>query len=699
MASDDVETALSALFLRHARQVDGDDHRHGLSAGDLAALMNSANLKQQKAHDLAQTAAMVPLDVLHLLHAVSDSESKGFISENDFQQLANTILENNNLSLDRLIFQICKTASGASSSSSPSSSNTIAKSQLETVLKRAHSLDYPYVHQKLQDIDSDVIDFGTFASILNELPQIRFEESFNKLREDGQNGLDSEKFSQLAKALFYNHLPPTIEQQLKKFVDIKYNNQISHDDALQLCNMLRNLPKLNHIIYHMVNDTNNDETFVNVDKLYKYTDDNEFTKSDIKLFLNWNWLTMNTLQQDPTLMPDDLMGILTDDMVAKDKPSTSLPLFQSIYSFMLGSLAGAVGAFVVYPIDLVKTRMQNQRTTAKVLYNGYVDCFRKIVRHEGVKGLYSGLMPQMVGVAPEKAIKLTVNDLMRSFGMRQSKNGQLGIGWEVLAGSTAGTCQVIVTNPLEITKIRLQTQGQIIKQALKNGQVIAEKSALTIVNELGIRGLYHGATACLLRDIPFSSIYFPAYANIKKYLFGLNPQAVGGKSTLEPWELLASGALAGMPAAYFTTPSDVIKTRLQVETQAGDVAYKGIRDAFTRIVKEEGVGALFKGGFARVCRSSPQFGFTLAAYELFQRVIPLKSFYDPENPKIKMDKGGNGFRISPNYQKRGIIDEAKDGIVHNESSNKFVRASLDLNPSVIKMSNYYQKIENESHHK
>lgn len=65
----------------------------------------------------------------------------------------------------------------------------------------------------------------------------------------------------------------------------------------------------------------------------------------------------------------------------------------------------------MYPIDLVKTRMQNQRAGAYVeelMYRNSADCFKKVIRHEGFFGLYRGLLPQLMGVAPEKAIKLTV---------------------------------------------------------------------------------------------------------------------------------------------------------------------------------------------------------------------------------------------------------------------------------------------------
>jgi solute carrier family 25 aspartate/glutamate transporter 12/13 len=84
---------------------------------------------------------------------------------------------------------------------------------------------------------------------------------------------------------------------------------------------------------------------------------------------------------------------------------------RQVYNFAIGSVAGAIGATVVYPIDLVKTRMQNQRSSVvgELMYKNSFDCFKKVVKNEGFKGLYSGLGPQLVGVAPEKAIKLTMN--------------------------------------------------------------------------------------------------------------------------------------------------------------------------------------------------------------------------------------------------------------------------------------------------
>jgi len=289
-------------------------------------------------------------------------------------------------------------------------------------------------------------------------------------------------------------------------------------------------------------------------------------------------------------------------------------LAESAYNFVQGGFSGAFGATIVYPIDLVKTRMQNQRSSVvgQLLYKNSLDCVKKVLRNEGFLGFYRGLGPQLIGVAPEKAIKLTVNDLVRGRAM-DPETGRISPFWELVAGGTAGGCQVVFTNTLEIVKIRLQVQGEAAK-----AEGAVPRGALHIIRQLGLLGLYRGASACLLRDIPFSAIYFPTYSHLKKDVFH---EGYHGKR-LSFLETLTSAGIAGMPAAYLTTPADVVKTRLQVEARKGQTTYKGVADTFVKIYREEGFKALFKGGPARILRSSPQFGFTLVAYEYLHKLLP-----------------------------------------------------------------------------
>ncbi len=126
---------------------------------------------------------------------------------------------------------------------------------------------------------------------------------------------------------------------------------------------------------------------------------------------------------------------------------------------LAGGIAGVIGTSIIFPIDMVKTRLQNQ-TAAAARYSGPLDCARKIVAAEGAGGLYRGLKPNLIGVSPEKALKLSVNDLLRESFTRANGDGRIRLWQEVAAGGSAGLIQVAATNPMEIVKLRMQLQGE-----------------------------------------------------------------------------------------------------------------------------------------------------------------------------------------------------------------------------------------------
>ncbi len=113
---------------------------------------------------------------------------------------------------------------------------------------------------------------------------------------------------------------------------------------------------------------------------------------------------------------------------------------------------------------MVKTRLQNQGSGASRRYTGPIDCFKKIVAQEGTKGLYRGLKPNLIGVTPEKAIKLTLNDVLREFFTSRNGTGKIELWQEMVSGAGAGFFQVAATNPMEIIKLRMQLQGESGKQ-------------------------------------------------------------------------------------------------------------------------------------------------------------------------------------------------------------------------------------------
>ena len=487
--------------------------------------------------------------------------------------------------------------------------------------------------------------YPQFAQMLRGLQGERIRQAFLHFDKNGDGYIDPEDFQRIIHATASHKLSDHLLHNLPTLCNISSGSKISYANVRAFQNMIREMDLVELIIRNAISKSA-DGKITRVDFLNeaaRITRSTLFTPMEADILFHFASLDQPSGRlglQDfarvldaswhsgPNRLPEPFQGAPTPAQKRVAGSESILHDFLlSAHHFLLGSIAGAFGAFMVYPIDLVKTRMQNQRGArpGQLLYKNSIDCFQKVIRNEGARGLYSGVLPQLVGVAPEKAIKLTVNDLVRG-KFTNVKSGAIPLSAEILAGGSAGMCQVIFTNPLEIVKIRLQVQGEAMKAASREGEQFTKRSAMWIVRNLGLQGLYKGAGACLLRDIPFSAIYFPTYSHLKKDFFGESPT-----KKLGILQLLTAGAIAGMPAAYLTTPCDVIKTRLQVETRKGDTAYTGLTDAARKVWREEGFKAFFKGGPARVIRSSPQFGFTLAGYEVLQTLLPMPGeHHEPE---------------------------------------------------------------------
>jgi len=249
----------------------------------------------------------------------------------------------------------------------------------------------------------------------------------------------------------------------------------------------------------------------------------------------------------------------------------------------------------------VKTRIQNQKPLpdGSYPYRGMLDCYRKSVASGGFASLYRGLPAVIIGITPEKAIKLAVNDLMCEQFRLHLGVSNLPIPYLVVSGAVAGTCQVIATNPMEITKLRMQ---------------LSSKPMSEVVSEMGIRGLYKGVAATLSRDVPFSMIYFSMYGFLKQ-------KCNDEKGYAPTWKVFLAGITSGMTAAVCSTPADVVKTRYQAVAEPGTEPYKGVIDTARRTYQEGGAKAFLRGAGPRAIVIGPLFGIALAVYELQKRFL------------------------------------------------------------------------------
>lgn len=284
------------------------------------------------------------------------------------------------------------------------------------------------------------------------------------------------------------------------------------------------------------------------------------------------------------------------------------------HKIVFSGLSGAIATTCIYPLDIVKTKLMNQATHR----SSPLEMARCILRSEGLRGFYRGWPPNVLFVMPEKALKLTMNDYFRKTyrGMRQNKD--LPFWLEMAAGGSAGLCQVIATNPMELLKI----QGATMNDKIRNGQLKQAISYPTLVRSLGVSGMYTGVLATILRDVPFSMVYFSLYSQAKSFLCNGDQKASGINS-------FAAGAIAGTTAAALTCPLDVIKTRVHANVAPQKLNFasflrregQSLGYYYRDIVNREGHRALMKGIVPRCLIISPLFAITMFCYEEFQALI------------------------------------------------------------------------------
>jgi solute carrier family 25 aspartate/glutamate transporter 12/13 len=308
--------------------------------------------------------------------------------------------------------------------------------------KKRHDMTYPQFSQMLRGLQGE-----------------RVRQAFQYFDKDGDGYIEPEQFQRIIVETAGHKLSDHLLSNLHTLCNISAGSKISYANVRAFQNMIREMDLVELIVRNAVSKSPDGKItrtdFLN--EASRVTRFSLFTPMEADVLFHFAsmdepsgrlGLTDFAKVVDSSWHPSQSLSI-TSDLGAKTFAKSSSVLhdiLESVHHFGLGSIAGAFGAFMVYPIDLVKTRMQNQRSgVGQQLYKNSLDCFQKTLKNEGFRGLYSGVLPQMIGVAPEKAIKLTVNDLVRGKFM-DPKTHEIWWVHELLAGGAAGGCQVVSTN-------------------------------------------------------------------------------------------------------------------------------------------------------------------------------------------------------------------------------------------------------------
>ncbi|XP_047479796.1 probable mitochondrial glutathione transporter SLC25A40 isoform X1 [Penaeus chinensis] len=247
--------------------------------------------------------------------------------------------------------------------------------------------------------------------------------------------------------------------------------------------------------------------------------------------------------------------------------------------------------------------------------NGTVDAFVKISRQEGIQSLWSGLPPTLVVAVPNTVIYFTSYEQLRAkFHQLAPEEAGGPPSWAGgLAGGLARVWSVTLVSPFELVRTKMQAKSMSYREV---GEVLRTQLA-----KEGVVSLWRGWVPTILRDVPFSILYWYTYEKQKKLMKQEYPTFTF---------TLFAGALSGGIAGALTLPLDVIKTHRQIELGEkaifadpanGTKSVGSTRTMLQNIYRQQGIKGLFAGLVPRLAKVMPACAIMISTYEYAKRIL------------------------------------------------------------------------------
>ncbi|MCJ1366698.1 Mitochondrial oxaloacetate carrier protein [Acarospora aff. strigata] len=293
-------------------------------------------------------------------------------------------------------------------------------------------------------------------------------------------------------------------------------------------------------------------------------------------------------------------------------------------AFIAGGIAACGAVTVTHPFETVKIRLQLQgelqsKQVAPRKYKGVFHGVSVILRNEGAKGLFRGIGVAYIYQMILNGCRLGFYEPLRK-GVTTTIFGNPNVqslGVNIFSGASSGILGAMAGSPFFLVKTRLQSYSPFLpvgtQHQYKNGFDGLRKINLSE----GIKGLYRGVGAAMVRTGFGSSVQLPTYFFAKRRLVRHLGMEEG------PALHLASSTASGFVVCCVMHPPDTIMSRMY--NQTGNL-YSGVLDCLYKTVKTEGLLAIYKGYFAHLARILPHTILTLSLAE--QTIKLMRNFED-----------------------------------------------------------------------
>ncbi|XP_042519374.1 mitochondrial arginine transporter BAC1 isoform X1 [Macadamia integrifolia] len=299
----------------------------------------------------------------------------------------------------------------------------------------------------------------------------------------------------------------------------------------------------------------------------------------------------------------------------------------SAYKEYLAGLAAGIATVVVgHPFDTVKVKLQKHNTEAHgIKYRNALHCTSRILKNEGVKGLYRGATSSFVGMAVEGSLFFGIYSQTKQSLQGEVRSSRPQIQVIIPAAAYAGAIISFVLCPSELVKCRMQVQGTD-SLVLKHDRYSSPLDcAVKTIKTEGVKGIFRGGFATLLRESIGNSAFFCTYEYSRYYLRSqLN--SISSEHIALPTAFsdigigIISGGLGG--AAFWSTvlPLDVAKTVIQTSPDASRNPFQ----ILSSIYRIAGFRGCYAGLNPTLARAFPANAAAIVAWEFSAKMLGIK---------------------------------------------------------------------------
>ncbi|XP_072959146.1 mitochondrial uncoupling protein 1-like [Typha angustifolia] len=257
--------------------------------------------------------------------------------------------------------------------------------------------------------------------------------------------------------------------------------------------------------------------------------------------------------------------------------------------FVSSAIAACFAELCTIPLDTAKVRLQLQKKAVAgdalcvPKYRGLLGTVMTIAREEGLVALWKGIIPGLHRQCLYGGLRIGLYEPVKAFYVGDNFVGDIPLSKKILAGLTTGALAIVVANPTDLVKVRLQAEGKL-PSGVPRRYSGALSAYATIIRQEGLGALWTGLGPNVARNAIINAAELASYDQVKQTILKIPG------FTDNVFTHLLAGLGAGFFAVCIGSPIDVVKSRMM-----GDSTYKSTLDCFIKTLKNDGPSAFYKG--------------------------------------------------------------------------------------------------------